>query len=113
MVTVVCPNIEINKQMCPCTETSCERHGICCLCIAYHAKSTQWPLTACMRGAPRPQATLSLPKEHAEKCAQYETNLERCVCTSETCVRKGTCCDCVRAHWGNEAKPRVTCMRDR
>ena len=111
MAVVECPNIEINKQMCPCTETDCPRHGICCECLAYHANSTQWPLTACMRGAKRPEETMSLPKEHAEKCAQYEKNLERCPCTSEDCVRKGVCCDCVRNHWGGEKA--VACMRDR
>ncbi|MEM5869636.1 MAG: hypothetical protein QXR09_00485 [Candidatus Aenigmatarchaeota archaeon] len=44
-----CPNKEINEKDCPCEETSCERHGICCLCIRYHLKSKQWPLPACFK----------------------------------------------------------------
>ena len=113
MPAVECPNKAINEQMCPCTEISCERHGICCACTEFHMKSTQWPLSACMRGTKRPAATLTLPKKHTEKCAQHEANLARCVCTNEKCVRRGTCCDCVRNHWGNEAGPLVSCMRGR
>lgn len=113
MATIVCPNKEINEKMCPCTEMGCPRHGICCECLAYHAKSAQWPLSACMRGAKRPAETLALPKEHAEKCAQYAKNLERCACKNDKCPRRATCCDCVRNHWGNEKSPLVACMRGR
>ncbi|MEW6357820.1 MAG: hypothetical protein AB1696_15915 [Planctomycetota bacterium] len=111
MSAVECPNIKINQQMCPCTEVDCPRHGICCQCLAYHAESAQWPLSACMRGVKRPEATLSLPKVHEQKCDQYEQNLTRCVCKSDKCERKGTCCDCVRNHWGGEKA--VACMRGR
>ena len=31
-----CPNKEKNKARCTCQEDYCERHGICCECIAYH-----------------------------------------------------------------------------
>ena len=113
MPAVECPNAEINEGMCPCAETSCARHGICCECLAYHAASSTWPLSACMRGA-QPEKTLMLSmKEDAERCAQYEKNLERCVCASDTCSYQGTCCDCVRNHWGNKKNSLVACMRGR
>ena len=113
MPDVQCPNIDINEEMCPCTEVSCDRHGICCQCLAYHAASSAWPLSACMRGLVRPDGSLSLPKDREETCVQYEASLKRCVCASDDCGRKGTCCDCVRNHWGNEAYPVVACMRGR
>jgi len=109
MPAVHCPNLEINEQMCPCLETSCPRHGICCECVAYHSKSSAWPLTACMRGTQAPSLLASLPKEHSEKCSQYEKNQERCICSSENCSRLGTCCDCVRHHWLGGG--RVSCLR--
>jgi len=42
-----CLNKKENEKECPCLETDCERHGICCLCINYHRKHGGKP--ACMR----------------------------------------------------------------
>lgn len=105
-----CPNYEINKQMCPCTETDCERHGICCECVAYHRKSTQWPLTACMR-TNRLESTLSLAMATDPKCDNYERNKENCPCTNEACDRLGTCCDCIRNHWKADGSGQPACLR--
>jgi hypothetical protein len=107
---VQCMNFELNSQMCPCTYTSCGNWGICCECMANHAGNAEYPLTTCMR-TPRPQATLELLKEHADKCINFERNMEICACSSTSCSRKGTCCDCVRNHWTADATGRTTCMR--
>ena len=108
MAAVECPNREVNLQMCPCTNQDCERRGICCLCIQNHvgkgAKST------CMRGAERPDATLTL-RGVAAKCDRHEANAAWCACTYEECGNRGTCCDCVRNHWGNATYPSPACMK--
>ena len=106
----MCPNYEINLQMCPCTELNCPRRGICCECIAYHRKSTQWPLTACMR-TDRPESTVSLPKATEEKCDNFDRNLADCPCTAEECERQGTCCDCIRNHWKPDGTGQTACFR--
>ncbi len=80
--------------------------------MLFHSQSEQWPLTACMR-TPRTESTMHLTKVTDPKCANYERNLEACVCQSETCDRKGTCCDCVRAHWKPDGAGRTACMRGR
>ena len=36
---------EANSKNCPCTYTSCERHGACCQCVAYHRDKDQ--MVAC------------------------------------------------------------------
>ena len=36
---------EANSEKCPCTYTSCERHGACCQCIAYHRDKNE--MVAC------------------------------------------------------------------
>ena len=41
-----CQNLDENKQNCPCVETDCERHGVCCECIKYHKKCKDYP--ACL-----------------------------------------------------------------
>lgn len=107
-----CPNHEKNLAMCPCTSLDCERRGICCECLLYHSKSEQWPLTACMR-TPRTESTLELTMVTDPKCGNYERNKEVCPCTSETCERQGTCCDCVRNHWKADGSGQTACMRDR
>ena len=42
-----CPNKEENEKDCPCSDTWCERHGICCECIKYHKNCGDKP--ACLR----------------------------------------------------------------
>ncbi len=42
-----CPNVKINEQNCSCASATCERHGICCECVAYHKDKDQLP--ACLR----------------------------------------------------------------
>ncbi|MCX6819161.1 MAG: hypothetical protein NT129_04150 [Candidatus Aenigmarchaeota archaeon] len=42
-----CSNKKINEGDCPCSETNCERHGICCECIRYHIRHGSLP--ACIR----------------------------------------------------------------
>lgn len=109
---VKCPNYEINLQMCPCTETSCDRRGICCECTQYHVNSTQWPLSACMRGIKRPAGTLSLSKEVPADCPNRERTIEVCACTYEPCDRRGYCCVCVRNHWTEDGTGLTACFRD-
>ena len=38
-----CPNKEKNGAACPCTYAGCTRHGLCCECVAYHARSGEFP----------------------------------------------------------------------
>jgi len=109
--TTKCWNYRINLEMCTCTNESCENRGICCLCVANHAGNEQYPLTACMR-TERPEETMSLPKETTIHCWAYEKNLENCACKSEDCVRKGTCCDCIRNHWKPDGTGRPACLRE-
>lgn len=40
-----CPNVEHNNARCTCTHTDCQRHGICCECVAFHLASKT--LTQC------------------------------------------------------------------
>ena len=42
-----CKNFEQNKNECPCKNTDCERHGMCCDCIRRHR--SRGALVACMR----------------------------------------------------------------
>ena len=42
-----CANRARNEDFCPCSETSCARHGICCDCVRFHWAHPQWPATAC------------------------------------------------------------------
>ena len=109
---VQCPNLELNLTMCPCTELSCSRRGICCDCMRFHMQSVEWPRTACMRGTKRPPETLSLPLAVPENCPNYKINLEACPCTYEECERRGKCCACVRNHWKADASSATACMRD-
>ena len=43
-----CANRARNEEICPCGETSCNRHAICCDCVRYHWGHSQWPKTSCM-----------------------------------------------------------------
>ncbi|MFH0929137.1 MAG: hypothetical protein V1818_02145 [Candidatus Aenigmatarchaeota archaeon] len=42
-----CSNQKKNEEDCPCTYTSCERHGVCCLCVRHHKGLGDLP--ACFR----------------------------------------------------------------
>ncbi len=107
--TIECPNRQVNLQMCPCPNDDCERRGICCLCAAFHVGKGQ--KSSCLRGAERPAATRSLKGIAPEKCGRYKANLEVCPCDYEPCGNRGTCCDCIRNHWGNATYPMPACMR--
>lgn len=105
-----CANYEINLQVCPCTAEDCERRGICCECLqAHHGHDS---LTACMKGAKRDPATLSLNEQARSECSlNQERNLEFCLCTYEPCSRKGICCNCVRNHFTTAGDDQTACMR--
>jgi hypothetical protein len=45
----------------------------------------------------------------AERCANYEINLEMCVCTNEACANRGICCLCLAAH--QEGGSLTACLR--
>ncbi len=38
-----CNNEQKNTERCTCTYDGCERHALCCECLAYHLKSKQLP----------------------------------------------------------------------
>ena len=38
-----CPNKEKNLEMCNCTYSGCDKHGVCCECLHYHRKMGQLP----------------------------------------------------------------------
>jgi hypothetical protein len=94
--------------MCPCPSEDCERKGICCLCAQYHVGRGQ--KSSCMRDTERPVESCSL-RGIGSKCDRYKENLEFCPCDYEPCENRGTCCDCVRNHWGNATYPSPACMR--
>ena len=104
-----CPNYEINQQQCPCPYTDCHRHGICCVCVAYHLDKGNKSI--CMRETPRPEETWNLPIGQNPDCPNRTHNETFCGCGGTDCPRHGLCCDCMRFHWGNEKKPIVGCMR--
>ncbi len=105
-----CPNYEVNSRMCPCTEKSCPNWAVCCLCVANHVGNATWPSTACMKGTKRPAATMELAGA-GDPCPNRDRNLEMCVCTYDTCERRGVCCECVRNHWSEDGKGRTACFR--
>ncbi len=45
----------------------------------------------------------------ADQCVNYQINLLMCPCTSETCARRGICCECLRAHAAKQSQS--ACMR--
>ncbi len=47
MAKANCIRIEENNAICPCKNTGCENHSICCECVAHHKKSESYP--ACLR----------------------------------------------------------------
>ena len=103
-----CANYEINTQQCPCPSEDCERRGICCECMQFHA-SKDSP-TTCMRGEERPAETRDLPIGAHTDCANRPRNEEFCPCGETSCARHALCCDCVRFHWGHNMWPKVACM---
>jgi hypothetical protein len=106
---IVCPNHEANLKQCPCPKTDCNNRGFCCLCAQAHvAKNTK---SFCMRGTERPAETRSLKGVAKSKCDNYKKNLAICPCDYEPCGNRGTCCDCIRNHWGNATYPLAACMR--
>ena len=104
-----CPNYEINTQMCPCTNTTCANHGICCECLQRHAGNKS--LVSCMRGAKRAPETMALSLQAVKCTTNLSRNLDFCICTYEPCGNKGTCCSCVRNHFNTQGTGRVSCMR--
>lgn len=40
-----------------------------------------------------------------EKCPNLTENLDGCPCTADDCPRKGTCCECLRAHLSSNSLP--------
>ncbi len=104
-----CPNYEINAQQCPCPAPDCERHAICCECLAAHAPRKS--LTACLKET-RPEETRDLPKGQNPDCANRARNAEQCPCDAADCSRRGLCCDCIRHHWGHSTYPLVACMQE-
>jgi hypothetical protein len=109
-LAVSCPNREVNLQMCPCPKTDCDNRGVCCLCIRNHVAKSQ--KSFCMRGTERPPATRSLAGVAEAKCDNHKKNADLCACDYEPCGNRGTCCDCIRNHWGNSTYPLSACMRD-
>lgn len=103
-----CPNHDVNLQMCPCPSEDCDNRGFCCLCAQNHVSQGQ--KSFCMRDTERPADTRSLRGVEG-KCDRHQENLEICPCDYEPCSNKGTCCDCIRNHWGSAAYPMVACMR--
>lgn len=102
-----CPNWEINQQMCPCTNEGCPNHGICCECVQAHAAVGK--LTACMR-VERPFETIRL-RGQVPCTHNLERNQAFCPCGASDCVRRGTCCECIRNHWLPDGSGRVACLR--
>ena len=43
-----CINRARNEEFCPCAETSCARHSLCCDCVRFHWGHNQWPKVACV-----------------------------------------------------------------
>ena len=106
---VQCPNRSVNLQMCSCANEECERRGICCLCVQFHVG--KGGKSNCMRGTERPAATQGLRGIAEAKCDRYSATIDFCPCDYRDCDNRGTCCDCVRNHWGNAAYPSPACMR--
>jgi hypothetical protein len=105
-----CVNYEINLLMCPCTSEDCGNRGLCCECLqAHHAAGKA---SACMRGAQRQPETMGLMQRAASACAtNHVRNLAFCVCTYDTCDRRGVCCNCVRNHFTLDGTGRTACMK--
>ncbi len=44
-------------------------------------------------------------------CANHEINIQMCPCTSESCPRRGVCCECISYHRNSLEWPESACMR--
>ena len=44
----------------------------------------------------------------ADRCPNYQINIQLCPCTSDGCERRGVCCECIAAH--REAGSATACM---
>ncbi len=42
-------------------------------------------------------------------CPNKERNAQGCPCTSESCARRGVCCECIQHHGSRGQKP--ACMK--
>jgi hypothetical protein len=42
-VAMDCANKARNMKRCTCTYAGCERHGVCCECVAYHRSAEELP----------------------------------------------------------------------
>jgi len=38
-----CPNVKKNAVSCTCTYSGCDKHGVCCACVAFHRASDELP----------------------------------------------------------------------
>ena len=46
-MSINCVNQGVNLEICVCTNSECERRGICCFCVANHKANGNLP--ACLR----------------------------------------------------------------
>ena len=51
---------EKNKAKCSCPSDDCDRHGLCCQCVAYHRGKGQLPM--CLRNLFQDQVTQQIKK---------------------------------------------------
>jgi hypothetical protein len=109
MPAATCPNRAINLQMCPCTNEDCERRGRCCECVQAHAAAGK--PNACARLPRRDPATMGLVALVAPCPINLERNRAFCPCGATDCVRRGTCCECVRNHFRPDGAGLVSCMK--
>lgn len=105
-----CVNYELNVQMCPCTNESCDNHAICCECIQAHGASGS--TSACMGDTQRDPETMGLALQAAKDCEpNQDRNAEYCTCGAESCEKQAVCCNCVRNHFDPAGTGAVACMR--
>jgi hypothetical protein len=38
-----CKNVKKNSVACTCTYASCDKHGVCCECVAFHRANAELP----------------------------------------------------------------------
>lgn len=107
-MSVACPNRAVNLQMCPCPNQDCERRGICCECVQAHAAASK--PNACARLPQGNPAALGLVPLVRQCTANLDRNRAFCPCGAVDCVRRGTCCECVRNHYA-PGGGHVACLR--
>ena len=52
-MAATCANKKTNDKRCPCTYSGCDKHGICCECVAFHGASGEIPGCFFTRGEER------------------------------------------------------------